>query len=139
MVAKLIPYSSKVHSADQMIIWMTQHRALKLHIERVEIHKKSYEADGTFGSPDHSLSQLQKVMDTTTDNGTRGLNIYMWQGVGVNAHVEQTDGVAATLVKIQMSTIKLPHLLYQKEGVQHLTIRLLAQRMERRHGWIRSN
>ncbi|XP_013646958.1 uncharacterized protein LOC106351751 isoform X2 [Brassica napus] len=77
MVAKLIPYSSKVHSADQMIIWMTQHRALKLHIERVEIHKKSYEADGTFGSPDHSLSQLQKVMDTTTDNGTRGLNIYI--------------------------------------------------------------
>ncbi|XP_013646959.1 uncharacterized protein LOC106351751 isoform X3 [Brassica napus] len=32
MVAKLIPYSSKVHSADQMIIWMTQHRALKLHM-----------------------------------------------------------------------------------------------------------
>ena len=23
---------SKVHSADQMIIWMTQHRALKLHM-----------------------------------------------------------------------------------------------------------
>ncbi|CAN6823358.1 unnamed protein product [Brassica oleracea] len=38
-----------------------------------------------------------------------------------------------------MSTIKLPHLLYQKEGVQHQTIRFLTQRMERRrHGWIGS-
>ncbi|KAJ4899214.1 hypothetical protein Rs2_13165 [Raphanus sativus] len=32
VVAKLILYSSKVHSADQKIIWMAQHRALKLHM-----------------------------------------------------------------------------------------------------------
>ncbi|CDY70238.1 BnaCnng67360D, partial [Brassica napus] len=60
-------------------------------------------------------------------------------GVGVNTHVEQTDGVAAALgentnVNHQISSSVVPD-----EGVQHQTIRFLTQRMERRrHGWIGS-
>lgn len=82
--------------------------------------------DGAQHGPDDRIPVQNPIASKVSDGTSRTV-------------VEQTDGVAATLVKIQMSTIKLPHLLYQKEGVQHLTIRLLAQRMERRHGWIRSN
>ncbi|KAH0909504.1 hypothetical protein HID58_032825, partial [Brassica napus] len=179
---------SKVHSADQMIIWMTQHRALKLHmyslhlsllsglmaimilflfnskgrglvsmlmwimncpsllltlLGRPSLFSSCYERSTSLPSikpspspvlllsgaqhgPDDRIPVQNPIASKVSDGTSRTV-------------VEQTDGVAATLVKIQMSTIKLPHLLYQKEGVQHLTIRLLAQRMERRHGWIRSN
>ncbi|CAN7099684.1 unnamed protein product [Brassica rapa subsp. narinosa] len=127
---------SKVHSADQMIIWMTQHRALKLHMYSLHLSLLSglmaimilflFNSKGAQHGPDDRIPVQNPIASKVSDGTSRTV-------------VEQTDGVAATLVKIQMSTIKLPHLLYQKEGVQHLTIRLLAQRMERRHGWIRSN
>ncbi|KAH0939380.1 hypothetical protein HID58_006841, partial [Brassica napus] len=199
---------SKVHSADQKIIWMTQHRALKLHMYSLHLSLFSLVTLPTRGNVElgvpgtwpslplppfsvyvkcyitqllkgsiivpliivgidfestssiigaiyaltsiNKVNYIQRVPDSiilllnsvfpmdSKFNGT-ATNALKSKGVGVNTHVEQTDGVAAALgentnVNHQISSSVVPD-----EGVQHQTIRFLTQRMERRrHGWIGS-
>ncbi|CAF2142467.1 unnamed protein product, partial [Brassica napus] len=149
---------SKVHSADQKIIWMTQHRALKLHMKQQEGEPLHIGTWPSLPLPPFSvyvkcyITQLLKgsiivpliivgidFESTSSIIGAIYALTSINKGVGVNTHVEQTDGVAAALgentnVNHQISSSVVPD-----EGVQHQTIRFLTQRMERRrHGWIGS-
>ncbi|KAG5378717.1 hypothetical protein IGI04_026559 [Brassica rapa subsp. trilocularis] len=92
-----------------------------------------FESTSSIIGAKYTLSSINKKFKGTATNALKS------KGVGVNTHVEQTDGVAAALgentnVNHQISSSVVP-----EEGVQHQTIRFLTQRMERRrHGWIGS-
>ncbi|CAN6826489.1 unnamed protein product [Brassica oleracea] len=107
---------SKVHSADQKIIWMTQHPALKLHmysgnvelgvpgtwpslpLPPFSVYVKCYITQLLKGSIIVPLIIVGIDFESTSSiiGGIYALSSIN-KGVGVNTRVEQTDGVAASL------------------------------------------